>query len=82
MTRRIQVSTSTDLTVLTTAVQCSSLLDGILLIVDAGLIISEPSPHHLPAGIDSEDEDLLTNKPDPDFDPLADNSDSDEEPEE
>ena len=50
--------------------------------VDAGLIISEPSPHHLPAGIDSEDEDLLTNKPDPAFDPLADNSDSDEEPEE
>lgn len=76
------MSTSTDLTVLTTAVQCSSLLDGILLIVDAGLIISEPAPHHLPACIDSEDEDLLTNKPDPAFDSLADNSDSDEEPEE
>ena len=83
-TRRIQVSMSTDSTVQTvsTAVQCSSLSDGIPLRVAAGLVVPEPVPHHLAADSDTEDEDPPTHEPDPDFDPLAEDSDSDEEPEE
>uniref|UniRef100_A0A8B8BZW4 Uncharacterized protein LOC111114388 n=1 Tax=Crassostrea virginica TaxID=6565 RepID=A0A8B8BZW4_CRAVI len=83
-TRRIQVSMSTDSTVQTvsTAVQCSSLSDGIPLRVAAGLVVPEAVPHHLAADSDTEDEDPPTHEPDPDFDPLAEDSDSDEEPEE
>ena len=50
----------------------------------AGLVVPEPAPHHLTADRDTEDEDTPIHEPVPDFNPLAaaEDSDSDEGPEE
>ena len=52
--------------------------------MDAGLVVPETAPHHLAADSETEDQDPPTHEPVPDFDPLAaaEDSDSNEEPEE